>query len=52
MLNIDHRNLIPLTIAPALLTADIYLSLNRAITAIGSENSTVPLKWYTYLFVC
>ncbi|KAF2106755.1 RTA1 like protein-domain-containing protein [Lophiotrema nucula] len=44
-------NLIPLTIAPALLTAGIYLCLGRVITAIGSENSRLKPKMYTYIFV-
>ncbi|KAL6703141.1 hypothetical protein ACN47E_010203 [Coniothyrium glycines] len=44
-------NLVPLTIAPALVTAGIYLGLSRVVTAIGSENSRVPPKWYTYIFV-
>jgi hypothetical protein len=43
--------LIPLTIAPALLTAGIYLCLGRVITAIGSENSRLKPKMYTYIFV-
>lgn len=44
-------NLIPLTIAPALFTAGIYLCLGRVITAIGSENSRLRPRWYTYVFV-
>lgn len=44
-------NLIPLTIAPALLTAGIYLTLGRVISAIGSENSRLKPKMYTYIFV-
>lgn len=44
-------NLIPLTIAPALLTAGIYLCLGRVITVVGSENSRLKPKWYTYIFV-
>jgi hypothetical protein len=44
-------NLIPLTIAPALLTAGIYLCLGRVITAIGSENSRLKPKMYTYVFI-
>jgi hypothetical protein len=44
-------NLIPLTIAPALLTAGIYLCLCRVIVAIGSENSRLKPKMYTYVFV-
>lgn len=44
-------NLIPLTIAPALLTAGIYLCLGRVIVAIGSENSRLKPKMYTYVFI-
>ncbi|KAH8725241.1 RTA1 like protein-domain-containing protein [Phaeosphaeriaceae sp. PMI808] len=44
-------NLIPLTIAPALLTAGIYLCLGRVIVAIGSENSRLKPKLYTYIFI-
>lgn len=44
-------NLIPLTIAPALFTAGIYLCLTRVITAIGSENSRLKPKMYTYVFI-
>ncbi|KAF1957466.1 RTA1-domain-containing protein [Byssothecium circinans] len=44
-------NLVPLTVAPALLTGGIYLCLGRVITAIGSENSRLRPKWYTYIFV-
>ncbi|KAF2868427.1 RTA1 like protein-domain-containing protein [Massariosphaeria phaeospora] len=44
-------NLIPLTIAPALITAGIYLCLGRVITAIGSENSRLKPKMYSYVFV-
>lgn len=52
----DHEliaasNLIPLTIAPALLTAGIYLSFGRVIVAIGAENSRLKHKMYTYIFV-
>jgi len=45
------RNLIPLTLAPALLTAGIYLCLGRVIVAIGSENSRLKPKMYTYIFI-
>ncbi|KAF2175307.1 RTA1-domain-containing protein [Zopfia rhizophila CBS 207.26] len=44
-------NLIPLTIAPALLTAGIYLCLGRVITAIGSGNSRLKPKMYSIVFV-
>jgi hypothetical protein len=43
--------LIPLTLAPALLTAGIYLCLGRVIVAIGSENSRLKPKMYTYVFI-
>jgi hypothetical protein len=43
--------LIPLTLAPALLTAGIYLCLGRVITVIGSENSRLKPKMYTYIFI-
>ncbi|KAF2181845.1 RTA1-domain-containing protein [Zopfia rhizophila CBS 207.26] len=43
--------LICLTIGPAFLTACIYLCLSRVITAIGSENSRLRPKTYTYVFV-
>ncbi|KAJ4353088.1 hypothetical protein N0V95_003683 [Ascochyta clinopodiicola] len=44
-------NLIPLTIAPALLTAGIYLCLGRVIVVVGEENSRLKPKMYTYTFV-
>ncbi|KAF2744444.1 RTA1-domain-containing protein [Sporormia fimetaria CBS 119925] len=44
-------NLIPLTIAPALLTAGIYLCLARVIVVNGAENSRLKPKLYTYVFV-
>ncbi|PVI02749.1 RTA1-domain-containing protein [Periconia macrospinosa] len=44
-------NLVPLTIAPALITGGIYLCLGRVITAIGAENSRIGPKMYTYIFV-
>jgi hypothetical protein len=43
--------LIPLTLAPALLTAGIYLCLGRVIVAIGAENSRIKPKMYTYIFI-
>lgn len=43
--------MIPLTLAPALLTAGIYLCLGRVITVIGSENSRLKPKMYTIVFV-
>lgn len=46
-----NSNLIPLTLAPALLTAGIYLCLGRVIVAVGTENSRLKPKMYTYVFV-
>jgi hypothetical protein len=43
--------LIPLTLAPALLTAGIYLCLGRVIVAVGAENSRLKPKMYTYVFI-
>jgi hypothetical protein len=43
--------LVPLTLAPALLTAGIYLCLGRVITAIGSEHSRLKPKLYTIIFI-
>jgi hypothetical protein len=43
--------LIPLTLAPALLTAGIYLCLGRVIVAVGAENSRLKPKMYTYIFI-
>jgi hypothetical protein len=51
ILLISSSNLIPLTLAPALLTAGIYISLGRVIVAIGAENSRLKHKMYTYIFV-
>ncbi|KAF2008814.1 RTA1-domain-containing protein [Aaosphaeria arxii CBS 175.79] len=44
-------NLICLTISPALITAGIYLCLSRVITVVGSENSRMKPKMYTWVFV-
>jgi hypothetical protein len=44
-------NLIPLTIAPALLTAGIYMCLGRVIVVAGAENSRLKPKLYEYIFV-
>jgi hypothetical protein len=46
-----YRNLIPLTLAPALLTAGIYLCLGRVIVATGAEYSRLKPKMYTYIFI-
>lgn len=47
----SHRNLIPLTLAPALLTAGIYLCLGRVITVVGAENSRLKPKLVSIIFV-
>ncbi|KAL5119053.1 hypothetical protein ACEQ8H_002977 [Pleosporales sp. CAS-2024a] len=44
-------NLIPLTLAPALITAGIYLCLGRVLVAIGSDNSRLKPKMYSYIFI-
>ncbi|KAF1837824.1 RTA1-domain-containing protein [Decorospora gaudefroyi] len=44
-------NLVPLTIAPAFLTAGIYLCVGRVIVTIGAENSRLKHKMYTYVFI-
>ncbi|KAJ4303028.1 hypothetical protein N0V90_001919 [Kalmusia sp. IMI 367209] len=44
-------NLVPLTIAPALLTAGIYLCLSRVIVVVGANHSRIKPKMYTYIFV-
>jgi hypothetical protein len=43
--------LVPLTLAPALLTAGIYLCLGRVITAVGAEHSRLKPKLYTIIFI-
>lgn len=45
------RNLVPLTIAPALLTAGIYLCLSRLIVVVGANHSRIKPKMYTYIFI-
>lgn len=44
-------NLIPLTLAPALLTACIYTSLTRIIVVAGAQTSRLKPKLYTYIFI-
>ncbi|KAI4945699.1 hypothetical protein J4E91_007610 [Alternaria rosae] len=44
-------NLIPLAIAPALLTAGIYLSFGRIIVVIGAGSPRLKDKAYMYVFV-
>lgn len=43
--------LVPLTIAPAFLTASIYLTLGRIIQAYGPHMSIIPPGTYTVVFV-
>ncbi|KAL5382770.1 hypothetical protein DPSP01_006329 [Paraphaeosphaeria sporulosa] len=43
--------LVPLTVAPALLTGGIYLCLSRLIVAVGADYSRIKPKMYTYIFV-
>ncbi|XDG07452.1 hypothetical protein ABKA04_007067 [Annulohypoxylon sp. FPYF3050] len=40
-----------LTIAPAFLAAGIYLCIRRIVFAFGPENSRIPPKWYTRIFI-
>ncbi|KAK3394281.1 putative sphingoid long-chain base transporter RSB1 [Podospora didyma] len=40
-----------LTIAPAFLSAGIYLCLRRIVYAFGPENSRIPPLWYTRIFI-
>ncbi|KAI2466481.1 RTA1-domain-containing protein [Annulohypoxylon bovei var. microspora] len=40
-----------LTIAPAFLAAGIYLCLRRIVFAFGPENSRIPPKFYTRIFI-
>lgn len=53
MLTTANRNLIPLTLAPALLTAAIYLSLSRVVFVLDAEarRSRLSPRVYTYVFV-
>ena len=43
--------LVPLTIAPAFLTASIYLTLGRLIQVYGPHMSLIPPGTYTIIFV-
>ncbi|KAF1971727.1 RTA1-domain-containing protein [Bimuria novae-zelandiae CBS 107.79] len=43
--------LVPLTIAPALLTGGIYVCLSRVIVVVGADYSRIKPKMYTYIFV-
>ena len=50
-LNSRDRYLICLTIAPAFLTASIYLCLSRLITVYGPQYSRLAPRSYTYIFI-
>ncbi|KAI1610064.1 putative sphingoid long-chain base transporter RSB1 [Exophiala viscosa] len=43
--------IICLTIAPAFLTAGIYLCLSRIVNAFGPEHSRIPAAWYPRIFI-
>ncbi|KAF2446176.1 RTA1-domain-containing protein [Karstenula rhodostoma CBS 690.94] len=43
--------LVPLTVAPALLTGGIYLCLSRVIVTVGADYSRIKPKMYTYIFI-
>lgn len=45
------RQLICLTIAPAFITASIYLCLARIVVAFGPDASRLRPRTYTYIFV-
>ncbi|KAI1861897.1 hypothetical protein JX265_009400 [Neoarthrinium moseri] len=40
-----------LTIAPAFISAGIYVSLRPIIAAFGNHNSRIPSRWYTRIFI-
>ncbi|GKT42436.1 sphingoid long-chain base transporter RSB1 [Colletotrichum spaethianum] len=40
-----------LTIGPAFLAAGIYLCIRQIVTAFGPDNSRIPPKWYTGIFI-
>lgn len=46
-----HSYLICLTIAPAFITASIYLCLSRLVTVYGSQYSRLAPRSYTYIFI-
>ena len=46
-----YSYLICLTIAPAFLTASIYLCLQRIVTVYGREHSRIAPQLYTYIFI-
>ncbi|CAK39143.1 hypothetical protein CBS63078_8482 [Aspergillus niger] len=43
--------LVPLTIAPAFISAAIYLTLSRIITIYGAEHARFRPQVYTYIFI-
>ena len=45
------RYLICLTIAPAFITASIYLCLSRIVTVYGPQHSRLAPRSYTYIFI-
>lgn len=47
-----QRQLVCLTIAPAFLTAAIYMSLARIIVVYGENISRLRPQIYTYTFIC
>ncbi|KAI1028168.1 hypothetical protein LB504_012535 [Fusarium proliferatum] len=40
-----------ITIGPAFLSAGMYLCLSRIVVIYGEENSRLPSRWYTRLFI-
>ena len=50
-LTIHHSYLICLTIAPAFLTAAIYLCLSRIVAVTGAQHSRLAPRSYTYIFI-
>ncbi|KAF4462219.1 parasitic phase-specific psp-1 [Fusarium albosuccineum] len=43
--------IICITIGPAFLSAGMYLCLGRIVVVYGEDNSRLPAKWYTRLFI-
>ena len=44
-------NVILLTVAPAFISAGIYLTLKHAVVLFGRNLSRVPPNWYVYIFI-
>jgi len=44
-------NIILLTVAPAFISASIYLTLKRSVIVFGRRFSRMPPAWYAYVFV-